>query len=131
MHLNNIFIYYYILSYYNMITSKIKDWKKDKEKIQLEILNFNSDGSCHAELESKKFKVLGAIPGEIVLAEIIREFPDFSVANVSEIKRYSILAEVGKLPQILLRGWLRKKIRFNMRFPQKRYMDSIDFKCCL
>lgn len=72
-----------------MMTNKIKDWKKGKEKIQLEILNFNSDGSCHAELESKKFKVLGAIPGEIVLAEIVREFPDFSVANVSEILKSS------------------------------------------
>ena len=57
-----------------MMTSKIKAWKKDKEKIQLEILNFNSDGSCYAELEGKKFKVLGAIPGEIVLVEIVREY---------------------------------------------------------
>ena len=57
MLLNNIFNILLYLSYYNMMTNKIKDWKKGKEKIQLEILNFNSDGSCHAELESKKFKV--------------------------------------------------------------------------
>ena len=70
------------------MTNNIKD-NNQKIRIQLEISEFNSDGSCKAELEGKKFKVFGAIPGEIVLVNIVKEFSDFTVVNVSEVLKSS------------------------------------------
>ncbi len=70
------------------MTNNIKD-KNSQESIRLEISEFNSDGSCNSELEGKKFKVFGAIPGEIVLVNIVKEFSDFTVVNVSKVLKSS------------------------------------------